>query len=112
MYKVIFLTRRKPGLTLEQYLEHYHSTHYELAIKMPRLRSYRQMPIRHEGPRSDEAIADYDAVSEYIYDNDDDAAAAFASVEGKALDEDTGKFIDWSSVVTIPVSTAQEWTKP
>jgi uncharacterized protein (TIGR02118 family) len=111
MYKVIFLTRRKPGVTLEQYFEHYHGKHFELASNMPGLVSYRQMPIRREGPNNDAAPEEYDAVSEYIYESDEAALAAFASPEGQELNADTGEFIDWPSVITLPVSLAQERTR-
>lgn len=71
MHQIIFVTRRKPGQTLARYLEHYHTTRVQLAIKMPGLVSYRQMPIRHEG-----------------------------------------KFIDCPSVISLPLSLAQEWIQP
>ncbi|MBT8162258.1 MULTISPECIES: hypothetical protein [Arthrobacter] len=32
------------------------------------------------------------------------AAAAFESPEGVALNEDTGRFMDWPSVLTIPLA--------
>jgi uncharacterized protein (TIGR02118 family) len=89
VYKIIFVTKRKPGLTLEEYLRHYHTTHFELAIKMPALVSYRQIPIRHEGPRSEDA-PDHDAVSEYVFESDEAARASWASVEGQAIHDDTG----------------------
>jgi uncharacterized protein (TIGR02118 family) len=111
MHKIVFVTKRKPGLALGQYLEHYHTIHFQLAIKLPGLVSYRQMPIRHEGPRSEES-PDYDAVSEYVFDSDEAAAASWASAEGQAILEDTGKFIDWPSVISLPVSLAQEWIRP
>jgi uncharacterized protein (TIGR02118 family) len=111
MHRNIFVTTLKPGLALGHYLEHYHTTHFQLAIKMPGLVAYRQMPIQHEGPRSDEA-PDYDAVSEYVFDSDEAAEASRASAEGQAIQEDTGKFIDWPSVISLPVSLAQERVRP
>jgi uncharacterized protein (TIGR02118 family) len=111
MYTIVFVTKRKPGLTREQYLSHYHTTHFQLATKMPGLVSYRQMPIRPDGPRSEDA-PDYDAVSEYVFDSDEAAMASWASPQGRATDDDTGEFIDWPSVISLPVHVAKEWIRP
>ncbi|MEV7136241.1 EthD domain-containing protein [Arthrobacter sp. NPDC093128] len=106
-FTVVFLTRRKPGLTLEQFREHYLTTHFELASRVPGLVSYRQQPVRHDGaPLMEEIGPVYDAVSEYSFASDADARAAFTSPEWIALNEDTGGFIDWPTVVTLPVEDA------
>lgn len=106
-YTVVFLTRRKPGLTLEEFTEHYLTTHYEFALRVPGLVSYRQQPVRHDGaPLMEESAPSYDAVSEYSFASDEDARKAFASPEWAALNEDTGEFMDWPTVVTLPVRDA------
>ncbi|MBT8163163.1 MULTISPECIES: EthD domain-containing protein [Arthrobacter] len=102
-YTLAFLTRPKPGITLEKFYQHYTEVHRPLAEKLPGLLSYRQTRILKEGYRGDDAI-DYAAYSEYTFENEGDAATAFESPEGIALNEDTGRFMDWPSVLTIPLA--------
>jgi hypothetical protein len=47
MFTIAFLTRRVDGMTAEEFFEHYRTTHYDLASRMPGLVSYQQAPIRH-----------------------------------------------------------------
>ena len=106
MHTIILATKRKPDVSLSEFIRHYHDVHAPLAQRLPGLLEYRQMLIRHEGPRSDEAI-DYDAVSIYVFKDDESAEAAWKSPEGVLLEEDTGKFIDWPSVLAMPVGPAK-----
>lgn len=103
VFTLAFLTRPKPGITLEQFYEHYTDIHRPLAEKLPGLVSYRQTKILQEGYRGGDAI-DYAAFSEYTFESEEAADAAYNSPEGMALDEDTGRFIDWPSVLTIPLA--------
>ncbi|HKU31326.1 EthD family reductase [Arthrobacter sp. NyZ413] len=102
-YTLAFLTRPKPGITLEQFYAHYTEVHRPFAERLPGLVSYRQTRILKDGYRGADAI-DYAAFSEYTFENEEAAAAAFESPEGTALDEDTGRFMDWPSVLTIPLA--------
>ena len=103
VYTLAFLTRPKPGITLEQFYTHYTETHRPLAEKLPGLISYRQTRIRKEGYRGDDAI-DYAAFSEYTFESEVAAQAAWKTTEAEALEKDTGHFMDWPSVLTIPLA--------
>lgn len=103
VYTVAYLTRPKPGLTLEQFYSHYTDVHRPLAERLPGLMSYRQTRILKEGYRSEDAI-DYAAFSEYTFVSEEAAIAAWKTPEGDALNEDTGLFMDWPSVLTIPLA--------
>lgn len=103
VYTLAFLTRPQPGLTLEQFYTYYTDVHRPLAEKLPGLVSYRQTRILKEGYRGEDAI-EYAAFSEYTFESEEAAIIAFESPEGKALNEDTGRFMDWPSVLTIPLT--------
>jgi uncharacterized protein (TIGR02118 family) len=103
VYSLAFLTKPKPGVTLEEFYSHYTNVHRPLAEKLPGLVSYRQSRILKDGYRSGDAI-DYAAYSEYVFDSAEDAITGFEGPEGRALNEDTGLFMDWPSVLTIPLA--------
>jgi arginase len=106
MFTLVYLTRRIEGMTREAFLDHYHRIHRPLALRLPGLLSYAQMPITRDGYLGDRAFPDYDAVSEYTFSSSAAAEAAFGSPEGIALDEDTGLFMDWPTVITLPVTVS------
>ena len=105
-HTIVFATRRKPGLTREEFAEHYRTVHAALARKLPGLVEYRQTLLRDDyhwhGQR-----CEYDAISVYVFEGDEAAEAAWKSPEGVAVDEDTGVFIDWESVISYPGTTTE-----
>ncbi|MEB3371726.1 EthD domain-containing protein [Saccharopolyspora mangrovi] len=103
VYTLAFLTRPKPGITEDEFFVHYRDVHRPLAQKLPGLLAYRQTRIRKDGFRGADA-GDYAAYSEYTFNSEQDAAVAWRSPEGIALDEDTGRFMDWPSVLTLPLT--------
>jgi uncharacterized protein (TIGR02118 family) len=113
MFSVAFLTKRVPGTTLEQFTEHYGTTHYPLSSALPGLISYQQSLIQHgEGAwGTSEAFAGYDALSIYTFASRADADAAFASPEGLATDADTPLFMEWSSVLAVPVEVTRRFDR-
>lgn len=48
-HSIMFVFRRKPGMSLEEFRYHYEFTHGPLATKLPGLISYRQHPTRKPG---------------------------------------------------------------
>ncbi|WP_194903835.1 EthD family reductase [Catenulispora rubra] len=100
-HTVVFATRRKAGLTREEFAEHYRSVHAPLARRLPGLLEYRQTLLRADyqwhGQR-----CEYDAISVYVFESDEAAEAAWTSPEGVAVDDDTGLFIDWDTVIAYP----------
>ncbi|QYK67522.1 MULTISPECIES: EthD domain-containing protein [Paenibacillus] len=109
-HSIMFVFRRKPGMSLEEFRYHYEFTHGPLATKLPGLISYRQHPTRKPG-KGDEAYvpdeAPYDAVSLYIFENAAVAEAAWVSPQGLLVDEDTLKFIDTETMISLPVIPRQ-----
>jgi uncharacterized protein (TIGR02118 family) len=104
MHTIIFATKRKPGLAREQFAEHYRTIHAPLACRLPGLVEYRQTLLRDDYQWQGQRC-DYDAISVYVFTSDIAAEAAWVSPEGVALNEDTGAFIDWDTVISYPGTT-------
>lgn len=104
MHTIVFATRRKPGLTREQFAEHYRTIHAPLARKLPGLVEYRQTLLRDDYQWQGQQCS-YDAISVYVFTSDEAAEAAWASPEGAAVNEDTHLFIDWDTVIAYPGTT-------
>jgi hypothetical protein len=74
--KVIFLFKRKPGTTHEQFREYYETKHSLLAVRLlPFFQSYTRNYIRQDGgfkPAGGPALgaaADFDVVTELVFEN-------------------------------------------
>lgn len=105
MYTVAFIFKRKPGMSLEDFLSYYRDRHGPLMIKHIKdkgLISYEQCPVdptvtggryvAAEGPA-------YDAVSIYSFHTEQQAEACWAIPE---VIEDSRAFIDFDTMVTLP----------
>jgi uncharacterized protein (TIGR02118 family) len=101
MHIIVFVTRRLPHLSHEEFAEHYERVHAPLAQKLPGLVEYRQMDIRADYAWNGQEPT-YDAVSTYVFESDEVAAAAWESSEGVVLNEDTVKFMEWDSILAFP----------
>jgi uncharacterized protein (TIGR02118 family) len=101
MHTVVFITKRVDGMTHDEFVAHYEQIHAPLARELPGLIEYRQLPIRRDYEWNGQP-ADYDAVSVYVFESDDAAAAAWASPAGVAVNEDTVKFMHWDSILAFP----------
>jgi uncharacterized protein (TIGR02118 family) len=113
MYTMAILTKAKPGVSTEQFLEHYRTTHFELASRLPGLVSYQQARVAHgaEAWTSPESYPEYDALSIYTFESYQAARAAFDSEAGRAVDADTGLFIDWPTVLFAPAKILQAFRR-
>lgn len=111
MFSLTFLTRRLPDITLEQFVDHYRGTHFSLGSQLPGLVSYQQSLLikDHEEWAVAETLTGWDALSVYTFDSLKAAEDAFASDAGKALNEDTGLFMEWESVLSLPAGVVQRW---
>ena len=109
MVKLVYLLRRKPGLTLEEFQEHWLERHSHFALRTPAVRRYVQYhalandPIRETlaqaaaGP----LVESYDGVAIAWFD---DVAALHHSMHGDdvpAALEDQEHFIDHSRSVAV-----------
>lgn len=110
VFKIVFLTKRKAGVSESRYFRHYAEIHFPLAVALPGLLAYYQQLIVHGGWNGTDSFPDYDALSEYTFETEKAAEQAFASPQGTALNEDTGHFIDWGTVLSIPVTVHQSYT--
>ena len=95
MIKAIALTKRKPGLSLEEFSRHYEEVHVPLALKyFPAIkryvRNYVITPPGVEGP-------EFDCISEYWYGNIEEQQAAinfWQSEAGQVIRDDEESFMD------------------
>jgi uncharacterized protein (TIGR02118 family) len=101
MHTIVFACRRLPTLSRTDYERHYWEVHAPLASALPGLVEYRQMLIRDDYEWQGQE-REYDSISTYVFTDDAAAEAAWASPEGIAVNDDTGKFMDWDTVIAYP----------
>ncbi|MCL8026890.1 EthD family reductase [Nocardioides bruguierae] len=113
MYTIAILTQRKAGLSREEFLEHYRTTHFALSSSLPGLVSYQQHAAAHgaDAWTDPESDTEFDALSVYTFESVEAGRAAFAGPEGQAVDADTGTFIDWDSVRFFPGQQIQRFDR-
>lgn len=109
---MVAFTRPQPGLTTEEFLQHYRTTHFSSATQLPGLVSYQQFQVLHgeQGWSQPEHFGDFHAFSIYTFDSREDALAAFASAEGEANEADADSFMDRPSVRETAVVPIQQFT--
>ena len=128
MYKVIWLLKRKPGITFEQFRDHYENSHARLGDKYfghllsAYRRNYNVRPEDREGSASpvDQILAakgfDYDCITEW--ELADEAAfleiiAALGDKEiGKVFYDDEEHFLDRASVRLVRCDMRDRVTAP
>lgn len=106
MHSIMFVFKRKKGLSLEAFHNHYEHVHAEIAERLPGLVEYQQHPTRPAG-NGDGAYAPqfnaYDAVSLYTFADAEAAEKAWLSEVGQELETDTRLLIDTEDMLTLPV---------
>lgn len=115
MYTVAFIIKRKPGMSLDDFLAYYRDVHGPLMIehiKDKGLISYEHFPVdttikggryvAAEGPA-------YDAVSIYSFNTEAEAEACWAIPE---VIEDSRAFIDFDTMVTLPATRRTVFSLP
>ena len=90
MVKAIYLIRRKPGMSAEDFHRYWREVHGAIAARIPGLRRYVQC---HAIP-SDGAVPDFDGAAEVWFDDMEAVRQAVASPEYAAAREDEARFID------------------
>lgn len=106
MHSIMFVFKRKPGLTLEEFYYHYEHVHGLIAKKLPGLVEYRQHSTRAAGQGDGGYIGkanQYDAASVYTFESAEAAESAWISDVGDELEKDTQKLIDTDTMITLPV---------
>ncbi|KGB75245.3 hypothetical protein I307_06638 [Cryptococcus deuterogattii 99/473] len=105
----IVLTRRKEGISHEDFARHYHEIHPKLARRVPGLISYRQnLLCQTPGPESS-IDSEFDACSEYTYVSEEAYTEAKGTDEWKALDRDSKEFMDMGHIVSFSVQSSVYW---
>ena len=109
MHTLIYVMKRKPGMSLEQFLAHYRDVHGPLVrANLPGIVSYMHYPIR-ETTKGDlhAAAPEYDAVSIYTFASSEAAEAAWNAPTAAVVQEDSAKFLDFDTLITLPVDVRQ-----
>lgn len=104
MYTVAFIMKRRPGLTLEQFLAYYRDRHAGRMVELMRdrgLLAYEHFPVaaQAEGRYLAEGGPAYDAVSVYSFTSEAEAEACWALPDVIA---DSEAFIDFDTMVALP----------
>ena len=88
MIKRLSFLHRKPGMSHEEFIEYWTTTHADIAVDLPGLRKY------HTSVPLDPDAAPYDGVVELYFDDVDACEAAFDSPVGERVMDDAANFID------------------
>jgi uncharacterized protein (TIGR02118 family) len=87
MYKLVVFLERKPEMTHEEFLEHWHGPHVEMAKDMPNLKKYvTSVPVDPE-----ESM--YDGIAELYFESLEDADEAGESDLQEEAIEDSKTFL-------------------
>lgn len=112
MFQMVAFTRPQVGWTLEDFLQHYRTTHFDSATRLPGLVSYQQFKVLHgdQGWSQPDHFDGFHTFSIYTFDSREDAIAAFASPEGQANEADANSFMDRLSVRETAVVPLQQFS--
>jgi uncharacterized protein (TIGR02118 family) len=92
MIKVVAIIKRKPGMTVEAFQEHWRTTHADVVRRLPGLRRYVQSHTLLSGSRKREPA--WDGIAELWFDDTDALRALRGTLEQAAVDADEPRFID------------------
>jgi hypothetical protein len=107
MYTVAFIMKRKPDMTLEDFLAYYRDRHGPRMVELIKdkgLISYEHLPVDSgvtEGRYVAEDGPAFDAVSIYTFETEAQAEECWAMPE---VIEDSAAFIDFDTMVTLPAN--------
>jgi uncharacterized protein (TIGR02118 family) len=99
MIKAVVALNRRPDLSVEQFREHFHSTHIHLLRQLPGLRRL-VVDFALPGPDAEPA---YDGFGEDWFDDAEAMQQAFASPAGQAVLADAANFLDLSRLKVVVV---------
>ena len=120
MFKLIVMFKRKAGMSMDQFIDHYENVHAVLARKiLPPQDLYRRNYIMADDPfidhigdnRSVREEPPFDVVTEAIYSTREDAIACvetfFRGESGREIVEDEANFVEPGSVKFYVVKVYQ-----
>ncbi len=93
MIKLMYILKRKEGMSREEFKDYWLNTHAPLVLKMPNLRKY--------VVNISSGDADFDGVAELWFDSAEDMNMALKSEAGKAVVKDAGNFVSKAHVLTV-----------
>ena len=96
MVKLVAFFKRKQGLTVEEFQEHWSTRHAELVVRQAGMRRYVQNHTLPSGYRNGEP--DYDGVAEAWFDDTEAMRALAPSPQYAAVRADEAHFIDPGSM--------------
>ncbi|WP_115717862.1 EthD domain-containing protein [Gallaecimonas mangrovi] len=107
MHTIAFIFKKKKGMSLAEFHYHYAVIHGAFGAALPGLVEYTHYPVRPvsdaDAHMHDEATQGFEGLSIYSFFDEEHAKAAWNSVQNKALQEDTLRFIDLESMITLPL---------
>jgi uncharacterized protein (TIGR02118 family) len=97
MVKAIYLIRRRPGMSYEDFHRYWREVHGAIAARIPGMRRYVQCHALPAGSVEDS----YDGAAEAWFDDMDAVRRAVASPEYAAARADEARFIDLERTTLI-----------
>ncbi|MGD9602913.1 MAG: EthD domain-containing protein [Gammaproteobacteria bacterium] len=105
MFKVMILIRRKPGMSMEEFIRYYETSHAPLgASKVPNMKRYVRHFLRPYGNAvyGTDPASQYDVVTELWFDDEADFQRGMAYLTepetARIIGEDEEKLFDKSSI--------------
>lgn len=99
MIKIIYFFKRRPGMTVEAFHEHWRTTHAEIITALPGLRRYVQNHTLPSAYRKGEPA--FDGVAESWFDDTQALKALAGTAQYAAVQADEPAFIDGSTIGSI-----------
>lgn len=99
MVKVIAIVKRKAGMSVEAFQEHWRTAHADVVRKLPGLRRYTQSHTLASGYRKREPA--WDGIAELWFESTDVLRTLAGTPENAAVQADEARFIDHAKMATI-----------
>ena len=103
MIKQISFFKRKDGVSVEDFQNHWRTVHADLVVKLPGIRGYVQNHTLPSGYKSvhKKREPDFDGVAEVWFDSTDEMRGNVGSDALQAIRDDEHNFIDRASMGTL-----------
>lgn len=99
MVKIVIFFKRKSGMSVEDFQNHWRTTHADIIVRLPGIRRYVQSHVLASAYRKSEPV--YDAVAESYFDDTQAMKALAKMPEYAAVLADEPNFIDRASMASI-----------
>ncbi|KAK6909672.1 hypothetical protein L486_00681 [Kwoniella mangroviensis CBS 10435] len=104
-YGRLIVCRRRAGLGHDEYVRHYREVHYPLAIQMPNLLHYVQLPIE----AAEDPSPAWDSVSLYVFPTAEHYYQAMQTEFASNLEEDSAYLMDQVQMQTFIVTVTGKY---